>query len=60
MLGIYVSGHPLDRFADKVGDLATHSTDKLEDLEKDTSVRCADCSRAFCARRTAKESIGPR
>ncbi len=38
VLGIYVSGHPLDRFRDKVVDLATHFTDKLEDLEKNTSV----------------------
>ena len=38
MLGIYVSGHPLDRFRDKISDLATHFTDKLEDLEKNTPV----------------------
>jgi DNA polymerase-3 subunit alpha len=38
VLGIYVSGHPLDRFKDKVIDLATHFTDKLEDLEKGTPV----------------------
>ncbi|HSU59819.1 MAG TPA: DNA polymerase III subunit alpha [Bryobacteraceae bacterium] len=38
VLGIYVSGHPLDRFQDKVTDLATHFTDKLDDLEKNTSV----------------------
>ncbi len=38
MLGIYVSGHPLDRFKDKVAELATHFTDRLEDLEKNTSV----------------------
>jgi DNA polymerase-3 subunit alpha len=37
-LGIYVSGHPLDRFRDKIADLATHFTDKLEDLEKNTPV----------------------
>ena len=34
MLGIYVSGHPLEQFADKIGDLATHTTDKLEDVQK--------------------------
>ena len=34
MLGIYVSGHPLDNFADKVSDLATHTTDKLEEVQK--------------------------
>ncbi len=39
VLGIYVSGHPLDRWTDKVSDLATHSTDKLEDLEKNTEVK---------------------
>ncbi len=39
VLGIYVSGHPLDRWAEKVSDLATHFTDKLEDLEKNTEVK---------------------
>ncbi len=39
VLGIYVSGHPLDRWTEKVSDLATHSTDKLEDLEKNTEVK---------------------
>ena len=34
MLGIYVSGHPLDNFADKVSDLASHTTDKLEEVQK--------------------------
>jgi DNA polymerase-3 subunit alpha len=38
VLGIYVSGHPLDRFKEKLTDLATHFTDKLEDLEKNTPV----------------------
>ena len=38
VLGIYVSGHPLDRFKDKVSELATHSTDKLEDLERNTPI----------------------
>jgi DNA polymerase-3 subunit alpha len=38
VLGIYVSGHPLDRFQEKVIDLATHFTDKLDDLEKNTPV----------------------
>ena len=39
VLGIYVSGHPLDRWTDKVTDLATHFTDKLEDLEKGVEVK---------------------
>jgi DNA polymerase III subunit alpha len=39
MLGIYVSGHPLDRWSDKVVDLATNFTDKLEDFEKGAEVK---------------------
>ncbi len=46
VLGIYVSGHPLDRFKEKVSDLATHFSDKLEDLEKGTPV-------ALCAMLTS-------
>jgi DNA polymerase III subunit alpha len=38
VLGIYVSGHPLDRYKDKVNDLASHFTDRLENLEKNSSV----------------------
>ncbi|MBV9033262.1 MAG: DNA polymerase III subunit alpha, partial [Acidobacteriaceae bacterium] len=42
MLGIYVSGHPLDRFKEKVSDLARHFTDNLEDLPKGATVElCA-------------------
>ncbi len=38
LLGIYVSGHPLERFKDKVADLATHFSDRLDDLEKGAPV----------------------
>ncbi len=38
VLGVYVSGHPLDAFKEKVSELATHSTDRLEDLERNTTV----------------------
>ena len=38
MLGIYVSGHPLDQHALKVSELATHTTDKLEGLDRGTPV----------------------
>ncbi len=38
LLGIYVSGHPLDRYKEKVADLTTHFTDRLEELEKNTTV----------------------
>ncbi len=39
VLGIYVSGHPLGRYQDKICDLATHYTDKLEGLEKAVEVK---------------------
>ena len=38
MLGIYVTGHPLDEHNDKVCELATHTTDRLEGLEKGNDV----------------------
>src|SRR5271165_4720049 len=38
MLGIYVTGHPLDEFADKVRELATHDTERLEGLERGAEV----------------------
>jgi DNA polymerase III subunit alpha len=38
LLGIYVSGHPLDRYKEKISDLATHFSDKLEGLERNTPV----------------------
>ena len=38
MLGFYVTGHPLDDFAEKVTELATHDTSNLENLEKGADV----------------------
>ena len=38
VLGIYVTGHPLDEYAAKVIELATHSTETLEGLEKGVEV----------------------
>jgi DNA polymerase III subunit alpha len=34
LLGIYVSGHPLDQYGDKIGELATHTSDKLDDVQR--------------------------
>jgi len=34
VLGIYVTGHPLDQYSDKVAELATHYTESLEGLER--------------------------
>jgi DNA polymerase-3 subunit alpha len=38
LLGFWVTGHPLDRFADKVAELATHDTGSLEGLGKGAEV----------------------
>jgi DNA polymerase III subunit alpha len=38
VLGIYVTGHPLDEFNDKVSELSTHYTETLEGLEKGVEV----------------------
>jgi DNA polymerase-3 subunit alpha len=38
MLGFYVSGHPLDSYEEKISELATHDSSRLEDLEKGTDV----------------------
>ena len=42
VLGIYVSGHPLDRFREKIANVSKNYTDQLEGLEKGYSVEmCA-------------------
>jgi DNA polymerase-3 subunit alpha len=42
VLGIYVSGHPLDEFREKIANVSRHYTDQLEGLEKGYSVEmCA-------------------
>ena len=38
MLGFYVTGHPLDHYADKICEVATHQSGGLEGLEKGTPV----------------------
>ncbi len=38
VIGIFVTGHPLDDFSDKVAELATHDTDTLEGLERGAEV----------------------
>jgi DNA polymerase-3 subunit alpha len=38
MLGFYVSGHPLDDYADKISELANHDSSTLEGLEKGTEL----------------------
>jgi DNA polymerase III subunit alpha len=38
LLGFWVTGHPLDRYADKVAELATYDTSNLEGLAKGVEV----------------------
>ena len=38
VLGIYVTGHPLDEYSDKVAELASHDTETLEGLERGAEV----------------------
>ena len=38
LLGFYVTGHPLDNYNDKIAELATHDSTKLEGLEKGAEV----------------------
>jgi DNA polymerase-3 subunit alpha len=39
LLGFWVTGHPLDNYADKVAELATHDSGSLEGLEKNFEVK---------------------
>jgi len=38
VIGIYVTGHPLDAYSDKVAELSTHATETLEGLERGAEV----------------------
>jgi DNA polymerase III subunit alpha len=38
MLGFWVTGHPLDQYADKIAELATHDSTNLENLAKGAEV----------------------
>jgi DNA polymerase-3 subunit alpha len=38
LLGFWVTGHPLDRYADKIAELTTHDTSSLEGLAKGVDV----------------------
>ena len=38
VIGIYITGHPLDAYSDKVAELSTHATETLEGLERGAEV----------------------
>lgn len=57
MLGIYVSGHPLDHFKDKISELATHYTDTLEGLEKGANVSLCGILTGISRKRNKKGEL---
>jgi DNA polymerase-3 subunit alpha len=52
MLGFYITGHPLDEYREKVEQLATHSTSKLEGLPRSTEVAICGILAGIQRRRT--------
>jgi DNA polymerase-3 subunit alpha len=52
VLGFYVTGHPLDQYRDKVSELADHTTDSLEGLDKNTAVTLCGILTAVQRKRT--------
>jgi DNA polymerase III subunit alpha len=51
LLGFWVTGHPLDRYADKVAELATHDTSSLEGLAKGVEVTLCGVITALARKR---------
>jgi len=51
LLGFYVTGHPLDQYADKVAELATHGTGNLEGLNRGAEVALCGVLRGIQRRR---------
>ncbi len=52
MLGFYVTGHPLDEQADKVGELSSHDTETVQELEKGAEVKLCGILTGVQRRRT--------
>jgi len=51
LLGFWVTGHPLDRYRDKIGELATHDTGSLEGLNKNAEVALCGVLRGIARKR---------
>ena len=51
LLGFWVTGHPLDRYQEKIGELATHDTGSLEGLNKNTEVALCGVLRGITRKR---------
>jgi DNA polymerase-3 subunit alpha len=51
LLGFWVTGHPLDRYRDKIGELATYDTGNLEGLAKNAEVALCGVLRGITKKR---------
>jgi DNA polymerase-3 subunit alpha len=51
LLGFWVTGHPLDRYADKISELTTNDSSNLEGLAKGTEVRLCGVLTAIVRKR---------
>ncbi len=57
VLGFYVTGHPLEQYREKVKDLATHTTDGLEGLERGAEVALCGILNGIQRRRNKEGKI---
>ncbi len=51
LLGFWVTGHPLDRYQEKIGELATHDTGSLDGLAKNAEVALCGVLRSIVRKR---------
>lgn len=56
-IGLYVSGHPLDQYAEKVAQLNSHATEALEGLEKGVEVKICGILTGVQRRRTKEGKL---
>ncbi|MGD0579415.1 MAG: DNA polymerase III subunit alpha [Bryobacteraceae bacterium] len=54
-IGFYVTGHPLDEYRWKVGELATHASDSLEGVERGTEVTVCGLLTGITRRRNKEQ-----
>ena len=57
LLGFYVSGHPLDRYLDKVNDLGTHNTSTLIGVERGVEVKVCGLITGIQRKRNQKQEL---
>jgi DNA polymerase-3 subunit alpha len=57
LLGFYVSGHPLDRYLDKVNDLGTHNTSTLIGVDRGVEVKVCGLITGIQRKRNQKQEL---